>query len=299
EARVAARRSVAAQRDDAGPAPARLAVEEVHQLADAPSAGLRLPQATHSDAPHVGPCRLRQLDLVPARRQQTGRPLRPFDDGGAALQGLVETDLPRLVRAGEAVEVEMGQRQPRRLVDLAERERRAWHLRRLVPHQGRDQRPCERGLAGAHLAGQSDDIAAPDLEGEEIGQPDHTGLIEVERPLEAHARAASGAGSGLRMPLSGKRTVTRVPSPGSDSSAMVPPCSSTRLLTIDRPSPAPRCLEPWLRLSKRSSTRCCWSLGMPTPWSCTANATMPASRHTLRPMVSAGLEKPMALASRL
>ena len=49
-----------------------------------------------------------------------------------------------------------------------------------------------------------------------------------------------GFGLGRRVPLSGKRTVTRVPRPGSDSSAILPPCSSTRLLTIGRPRPAPR-----------------------------------------------------------
>ena len=36
---------------------------------------------------------------------------------------------------------------------------------------------------------------------------------------------------------SGKRTVTRVPRPGSNSSRMSPLCNSTRLLTIDRPRP--------------------------------------------------------------
>src|SRR4029079_8310246 len=151
---------------------------------------------------------------------------------------------------------------------------------------------------GADLTLQGNDIAAANLQCQQVGQPDDTGLIEVARPLCGHARAASGAGC-WRMPCSGKRTVTLVPSPGSDSSDMLPPCNSTKLLTMASPSPAPRCLEPWLRLSNRSNTRCCWSLGMPTPLSSTVNAIMPASRRTVTMMVSDGLENPMALASRL
>ena len=116
---------------------------------------------------------------------------------------------------------------------------------------------CQRRLAGPDLSGKGHDIALAQLEGQQLREPDDAGFIEVARKHRAHALAASGAGSGRLMPSSGKRTVTHVPRPGSDSSDMVPPCSSTRLLTIDRPSPAPRCLEPWLRLSKRSSTRCC------------------------------------------
>ena len=57
--------------------------------------------------------------------------------------------------------------------------------------------------------------------------------------------------------------VTDVPFPGSLSIRISPPCSSTRLLTIDNPRPAPRCLEPWLRETNRSSTLRCWSFGNP------------------------------------
>src|SRR5262249_53593608 len=153
------------------------------------------------------------------------------------------------------------------------------------------------GLAGAHLAPECDEVAAADLERQQVRQPHDAGLIEIAGPLRGHAREASDAGC-PSAPCSGKRTVTRVPWPGSDCSDMVPPCSSTRLLTMASPSPAPRCLEPWLRLSNRSSTRCWSSLGIPTPLSSTVNAIMPASRRTVTLMVSDGLEKPMALASR-
>ena len=49
--------------------------------------------------------------------------------------------------------------------------------------------------------------------------------------------------------------VTVVPRPTAESSFTVPPCSSTKERTIERPSPAPRCSEPSAWLSKRSNTR--------------------------------------------
>src|ERR1043165_7992637 len=49
--------------------------------------------------------------------------------------------------------------------------------------------------------------------------------------------------------------VTVVPRPTAESSFTVPPCSSTKERTIDKPSPAPRCSEPSAWLSKRSNRR--------------------------------------------
>src|SRR5262249_51192469 len=148
-----------------------------------------------------------------------------------------------------------------RLVGLGKREGWAGHLGHHLAHERGDQGARKRGLAGPYLAAECNEVAAANFERQQIGEADDAGLIELARPFHHHARAASDVGSACA-PASGKRTVTRVPWPGSDSSDMVPPCSSTRLLTMASPSPAPRCLEPWLRLSNRSSTRCCWSLGM-------------------------------------
>ena len=152
EARVAARRSIALQMRNAGAAPARLTVQEGHQLVDTPHAGSGVAEAAHGQAA----CRrirgFGELDLVPAAGQQHSCALGPFDDRRAVLQRLIEANLARLLGGGEAIEVEVRDRQPRRLVDLAQREGRARHLGCAVAQQGGDQRARQRGLAGPHLA---------------------------------------------------------------------------------------------------------------------------------------------------
>ena len=67
---------------------------------------------------------------------------------------------------------------------------------------------------------------------------------------------AGGADWGEQAPASamsrwgtGSRQMIRVPRPGAESIATVPPCSSIRLLTSDRPRPAPDCRAPRSNLS--------------------------------------------------
>ncbi len=50
--------------------------------------------------------------------------------------------------------------------------------------------------------------------------------------------------------MTGRRTVTVIPSPMADFADTVPPCAVTMAATIDRPSPLP----PWLR-ARESSAR--------------------------------------------
>src|SRR5690606_22413335 len=137
---------------------------------------------------------------------------------------------------------------------------------RIVQH-GADKGACECRLAGAEITRKRDEISGAHLECNQLGEAGKPNLVDaVDNPGAAHATemvfAASVPGRG---PCSGKRTVTAVPSPGSLTRLMVPPCSSTRLLTIGRPRPAPRCLEPRLRDTKRPSTSRCWSCGIPAP----------------------------------
>ena len=64
--------------------------------------------------------------------RQCTRALRPFDEHRALLRRLLEAELAGFVRRGEAVEVEMRHREPRRHIGLAQREGRARHLGRLA-----------------------------------------------------------------------------------------------------------------------------------------------------------------------
>ena len=81
--------------------------------------------------------------------------------------------------------------------------------------------------------------------------------------------------------VSGRWTVTVVPLPSPALfTPTVPPCSSTRLLTSDRPSPSPPCLRvveasPWRKRSNRCGMNAGW---MPMPVSATAISTCASSR---------------------
>ena len=65
----------------------------------------------------------------------------------------------------------MHQRKPRQLVGLHQREGRARHLDRLVVGEIADQRAGERGLAGAEIARQRDQVAGLERGGDVDRQP--------------------------------------------------------------------------------------------------------------------------------
>ena len=62
--------------------------------------------------------------------------------------------------------------------------------------------------------------------------------------IACEALSSYSAAASCRTCPSGKTQVTVVPWPTAESSFTVPPCSSTKERTIERPSPAPRCSEP-------------------------------------------------------
>ncbi len=68
--------------------------------------------------------------------------------------------------------------------------------------------------------------------------------------------------------------MTVVPLPTMESTRTLPPCSSTKERTSDRPSPAPRCREPLEWLSNQSNTLSLTSGGMPGPESVTLKVTL-------------------------
>ena len=85
--------------------------------------------------------------------------LRPFDQRDTSGQRLVEADLVDLVRSGQPVEVEMGDRQSRQRIGLNQREGRARHLDARVVGDGADEGAGEGGLAGAEIAVERDHVA--------------------------------------------------------------------------------------------------------------------------------------------
>ena len=171
------------------------------------------------------------------------------------------------------IQVGMHHGEARQRIGLHQREGRARHVERLVVRKMPDQRARERGLAGAEVARQRDEIARLEDRREvdreparrelvrehdrEAGRRDCEHRVQCDRisrmmSSETYAcrvKAGTGflAGSCARYSaasrsacLSGKTQVTVVPRPTAESSFTVPPCSSTKERTIDRPSPAPR-----------------------------------------------------------
>src|SRR5690606_7448796 len=102
-----------------------------------------------------------------------------------------------------------------------------------------------------HLDGVSESLSGEVLAGE-AGAGDPVAVARIRRP--AHGRFRHQAAAGSASGRTGRRTVTTVPLPCWELMATVPPWRSTKLLTIDRPRPAPPRAEPLARLSKRSNT---------------------------------------------
>src|SRR4029077_8052754 len=136
----------------------------------------------------------------------------------------------------------MRDQQPWRGIAWGQGKGRARHLDILIAECANGG-ACQGGLAGAEIALEEDEAANLQSERQQLCQSRDASLIKIALPHQRHASAARAVCCCAKpVPASGKRTVTRVPRPGSDSSDMVPPCSSTRLLTTDRPKPTPRCL---------------------------------------------------------
>ncbi len=137
-------------------------LKERTQLRHALDAGRERAVADHAGVAHLGTKlrRQREGDVEAVRRQQARRAVRPFQQHDAALRQIVEAELGKFRTAGEPVEIGMHQQKARQLVILHQREGRARHLDRVVAGEVTDQRPRERGLAGAEIAGQRHQIAA-------------------------------------------------------------------------------------------------------------------------------------------
>src|SRR5680860_222526 len=128
----------------------------------------------------------------------------------------------------------MGERQSPALVVLHQRERRAGDIVVRIGHDRANEGACEGRLACAKLSRKRHDIARLQYERQEIGKPRNACLIRIlDQVIRAHAVAAAGGtpsstSSCPRVPvtgtdLTGRRTVTVVPTPGADASATLPP----------------------------------------------------------------------------
>ncbi len=114
-----------------------------------------------SQAPVLGTGlgRKRKLDLEAIRRQQGAGAFRPFDQQGGAAGEVGETDLHEFRWLVDPVKVDVDHREPRQVVGLHQRERRARHLQARVAGELTDQRARKRGLADAEIARERNHVA--------------------------------------------------------------------------------------------------------------------------------------------
>ena len=195
------------------------------------------------ESPRAGFSGLVENDVQAVLRQPAGGPFGPFDQQRPVRQRIVQAQLLQFAFV-EAVEVAMAERQARRVVALNQAERGAWHFALAV--EMADQRPGQSRLPGAEGAGQGHDIACLEVECDPAGKSVETVQIDTVKPpnfrhpaLVARMGPASVSGVSTSR-LSGSSTVKRDPCPGWLLSETVPPWSSARLLTMERPRPAPR-----------------------------------------------------------
>src|SRR5690606_16562494 len=164
-------------------------------------------------------------------------------------------------------------------IALHQREGRAGHLQSIIASHGTDDRTRERALAHPKVTMQRDDVSSAEGNCEifaELKRSRFVGEVQDDWSFACHhysaaARIPSGA--------SGNRQTTAVPRPSPVSISTVPPWSSTKLFTIESPSPAPRRRPPVLRDSNRLKMDRSTSGAMPGPLSWTRNTTPSPLSH--------------------
>ena len=240
-------------------APAAFAVPWSSQAqggAEALRLGTKLAQPAHQDAAAVARLGIGEFDFVAILGQKRGDAVGPFGKHGAALKRVLEAKFQCLL--GDCRD---GKNRN------ASRSVAAWH-RSAVHGEGRarhldigiqerpDQRAGKGGFAGAQLAFEHDEAA--DLS--------RSANSSASRPTPASSSSRCHEDVMHRRPGLPDAPPTPRRSRESARSRACRDRARSRatccrraappgFLTIDSPSPAPRCLEPWLRLSKRSSTR--------------------------------------------
>ena len=187
---IAARRGVALDAAAVGLREAR-GVEKAADHRDALGARRELAVAGHAHVAMLRSVQRRQRegDIEAVRRQESRRPVRPFQQHDGVLRQVVETELRQLARAFQPVKVRVHQRKARQVIGLHQREGRARHRNVRIVGQKPDHGAGERGLAGAEIAGQRHQIAGIER-GRDIHHQAPDALFARQR--DAVARSAGG-----------------------------------------------------------------------------------------------------------
>ena len=103
--------------------------------------------------------RERERDIEPVSRERIRGAVRPFEQHHRGVRRLVDAELGKLARMGDAIEIGVHHGEPRQHVGLHQGEGRTRHLQRGIFGEMADQRARERGLAGAEVARERDQVA--------------------------------------------------------------------------------------------------------------------------------------------
>ena len=127
-----------------------------------------------------------ERDVEAIGRQESRRAVGPFEQHHGVFRQIVETELRKLARSRQPVEIGMDQRKARQIVILHQREGRARNGDDGVFREIADQRARERRLAGAEIARQRDEIAGLERIGD-VGREPRRRLLVVQRDGKARS----------------------------------------------------------------------------------------------------------------
>src|SRR5262245_644707 len=113
----------------------------------------------------------------PVGGQQSSQPLRPFDQRNTVSACLFPAQFEDLLRALQAIEVEVPKRTAPHLVDLDQREGGAGHDQSGIARSGTQDRTGQGSLADAEAALQGDHITRPETPGQRSPQPLRGGFV--------------------------------------------------------------------------------------------------------------------------
>ena len=161
-----------------------------------------------------------ESDIKPIGGKSRSGAIRPFDQDQSVVGRFLPTQLDQLVGRFDAIEIGMDDGKFRPIIDLHQGEGRARHFGALILDELAHQRARERAFAGAKIARQGDDIIGPNEFGDIARQRGGFALAgQINMPDNRFDRLGHYDAFATRPLLcrAGKKQVTTVPSPGTDS----------------------------------------------------------------------------------
>ena len=159
------------------------------------------------------------------------------------------------------------------VVGLHESKRRAWDFKGRIVGQGADDGAGQCRFARAKIALEQQHIAGAQGHGNVLAKALGLSLVrQVQAGWCRTPRLLRRVAQTAEFRLGREKTDDGGALARTGVDAHVPPCNSTKLFTIAKPSPAPRRRPPLLRASKRPKAWSSISCGMPGPSSCTENS---------------------------